>query len=125
VPDLPQSLTAVLRDADASYPLPVTVDLMPRGSIDDVNAWITVDGESKLGVRAGRGPASAELIADIADQVGDWLVEQLPVAGLPAVWPPCPLHPGAHPLQARVVEDEASWMCPVVDGRVAAVGSLG
>ena len=85
---LPDAVTVVLRDISATYPVPVHVEPIAAGGGNDV--WITVDIHSKAGIRVADALAPAEQIADVADQVADWLVESLPGAGYPAVWPECP-----------------------------------
>jgi hypothetical protein len=62
----------------------------------------------------------ADRLADIADQVQDWAVEELWMRGESAVWPECPTHPNSHPLRAR----SGAWHCPKTDARVAAIGDL-
>jgi hypothetical protein len=102
----------------------VTVEPAGPASRDGVIAWVTTDGQSRVGLRTDRGRPAAERLADVADQVAEWLVEQLPAAGHPAVWPECPLHPGSHPLRARPDGQRAVWACPATDAVVAAVGEL-
>ncbi|WP_305787226.1 hypothetical protein [Symbioplanes lichenis] len=113
-------LAVVLRDVAATYPLPVRVDR--DGDID----WITVaGGDGRAGVRSDEALPPAERLAAVADQVADWLVEALPGAGRPAVWPGCPRHPGTHPLRPQMAGGEAVWACPAGGDVVAAIGSLG
>ena len=119
---LPDAVTVVLRDISATYPVPVHVEPIAAGGGNDV--WITVDTHSKAGIRVADALAPAEQIADVADQVADWLVESLPGAGYRAVWPECPLHPDSHPMQARVVEAAAVWVCPAGVDAIVAIGSL-
>jgi hypothetical protein len=66
----------------------------------------------------------ATRVASVADQVQEHVIESLPTA--PSNWPACPRHPGTHPLEARVVDGVAAWVCPREDGVVVApVGALG
>jgi hypothetical protein len=118
---LPDAVTVVMRDVAATYPIPAQVE--PTAAGGDV-VWITSDSWSRAGIRIDGALPPAEQIADVADQIADWLVESLPGAGCPAVWPVCPLHPGSHPMQTRVVDAVAVWTCPVSGDTVAAVGSL-
>lgn len=112
---LPSPMLVVMRDVARSYPLPVTVENGVR---------ITTDGESFAEVRIPQDRPFADQIAETADQIADWLVEQLPAGGHSAVWPACPIHPATHPLTAHSDGREAVWVCPATGQTVAAVGEL-
>jgi hypothetical protein len=64
-------------------------------------------------------------LADVADQIQEWAVEELWNQGRPATWPACPFHPGSHPLDPVVVAGTALWRCPKTAEPVAALGELG
>jgi hypothetical protein len=75
------------------------------------------------GVRVDRGEPEPERIAMMADQVQEWVIEELwPTA--PTNWPPCPDHPGTHPLTAKVAKGVAMWTCPGDGSPFVAVGAL-
>jgi hypothetical protein len=121
---VPSTLAVVLKDVAATYPLPVRVE---PAQFDDRTeyVWVTVDGDSTVGIAVAAGLPPAERLAEAAGQLADWLVEALPGAGLPAVWPECPRHPDSHPLDPRPGPAGAVWTCPRTGEPVAAVGSLG
>lgn len=116
-------LATVLRDVAATYPLPVTVE---PAEVGDDAEWVRLSAgdPSTAEIRAHTDLSPAERLADVAGQVADWLVESLPGAGRPAVWPECPLHPDSHPVDPRAAGDRAEWVCPATGRAVAAVGSL-
>jgi len=75
------------------------------------------------GVSVELGTPRHEQLARVAGQVQDWASEEL--HGTPAAnWPPCPEHPGTHPLEAAVRDGAARWSCPETGAAVAAVGGL-
>ena len=51
-------------------------------------------------------------MAQLAEQLQEWEVEQLCWAGRSATGPECPEHPGSHPLEPAVAGDIAVWRCP-------------
>jgi hypothetical protein len=122
----------VLRDAMA----PVFRDLRVAGAApariedkewtDDPNAasaflW-SADG-SGVGVYVFRDAPEAERVAALADQVQDWVVEELAARGA-SNWPPCPRHPHKHPLQATTRDAVAVWTCPTDGSTIAPIGAL-
>ncbi len=62
------------------------------------------------------------LIARASDQVQEWMFDQLGRTA-PTNWPPCPLHPEGHPLNAKAADGMAVWMCPS-GAVIAEVGNL-
>jgi hypothetical protein len=97
---------------------------------DGVSAWIQLpDGVGfhdvgSRGIHVQVSLPPAERLADLADQLQDWEVEELAAAGRPATWPECPQHPGSHPLAPRVLGDQATWCCPVSGQVVSVIGAL-
>lgn len=82
------------------------------------------DGSGGFGVDTGLSDDPAEQLWHVADRLQDGLHDSLWSAGLPAVWPECPRHPGTHPLEVRVTAAGVSWVCPKISVVVAAVGRL-
>jgi hypothetical protein len=81
------------------------------------------DGTGRgISVRSDEGPA--ERVADLADQIQEWAVEELCAIGQPATWPECPEHPDSHPLAPVAVGGVAVWECPRSNRIVAEIGHL-
>ncbi|GGQ44584.1 hypothetical protein [Couchioplanes azureus] len=121
---LPDLLIPVLQDVSATYPLRVTCEAVKsRRKRESIVRIVAADAVT-VEISVPNGENSARALADVADRIADELVEALPAAGYPAVWPECPLHPGSHPLEARTAGHEAMWTCPSADAGIAAIGSL-
>lgn len=54
-----------------------------------------------------------QALAHLADQVQEWVVEELARIGRPTNWPICAAHPDNHPRQAVIEHGRAVWACPV------------
>lgn len=92
---------------------------------DTVCAWIQHPRSiGSMGLRVRLALPPAERLADLADQVQEWEVEELAAAGRPATWPQCPDHPGSHPLSPGTNDGEAVWSCPASGRVVARIGAL-
>ena len=63
-------------------------------------------------------------LADLADQLQDWEVEELAAAGRSATWPECPQHPDSHPLAPQAHGDQAAWCCPASGQVISVIGAL-
>jgi len=97
---------------------------------DYVYAWIQPPGSTGSQVI---GPQSIhvqvtlplpERLADLADQLQDWEVEELAARGRSATWPQCPQHPDSHPLAPQARGDQAAWCCPASGQVIDAIGAL-
>jgi hypothetical protein len=117
---LEANLAPVLRDMTATQAVVPEIreeaheDLGPNM----VSAWIQgSDGISGSGLRVDMALPAADRLADIAEQLQEWEVEELASAGRSATWPECPEHPNSHPLEPRVQAGAAVWVCPR-NGRV-------
>ncbi|MEU6996209.1 hypothetical protein ABZ953_36865 [Streptomyces sp. NPDC046465] len=122
--DLAAALAPVLRDLSATCAVRPVVREEHDAQIGELVMLYEADG-SGAGLVARYGAEGAELTADFADQAQDWAVEALCAQERPAVWPECPTHPDAHPLEAGVVRGAAVWSCPRTRRVVAPVGELG
>ena len=112
---LQANLAPVLRDITATGAIVPEIreeaheDLGPHM----VSAWMQgPDGVTGSGLRVDMALPAAERLADIAEQVQEWEVEELAAAGRSATWPECPEHPNSHPLSPRVQDGAAVWVCP-------------
>jgi hypothetical protein len=92
---------------------------------DFVCAWIqSPGGVGGGGIRVQVGLPAPERLADLAEQLQDWEIEELYAAGRPAAWPECPQHPDSHPLAPQARGDQAVWCCPASGQVIAAIGAL-
>jgi hypothetical protein len=120
---LRQSLVPVLRDVRTSR--------MPEPDVRDgdwieepgfTSAWLC-DAGNRIGIRLRVAASEAERIAEVADQVQDWVIDEL--MGTSATnWPPCPTHPESHPLEVSTREHVAVWICPVDRTPISQIGAL-
>jgi len=80
---------------------------------DCVCAWIqTPGGAGSWGIRVQVSLPAPERLADLADQLQEWEIDELAAAGRSATWPQCPQHPGTHPLAPQARGGQATWCCP-------------
>ena len=123
--ELAAALDVVLGDMRATCAVrpavAVEADFMGLG--EDVVMIYAPDGSGQ-GVSVLEGRSPADQLADLADQVQGWAVEELCAAGKPATWPECPTHPDSHPLRAEVIKGVAVWSCPRTRRVIAPVGEL-
>jgi hypothetical protein len=126
VSEISAVLAVVLRDVTSTSPIDLLVEPMVandlRGAED--GAWITIDGQSKVGVLVQTSDPLTQQIVEAADQIQDWLVEALAGEGFPSNWPPCGQHPDTHPLAAVADGDSAVWQCPTSGQTFSPIGGL-
>jgi hypothetical protein len=92
---------------------------------DAVCAWIQHPRNTgSMGIRVRLDLPPAERLADLAEQLQEWEVEELAATGRPATWPECPSHPNSHPLSPESHDGEAVWSCPVSGQVMARIGAL-
>ena len=125
--ELRANLEPVLRDMHSSGAIVPDIreeahdDLGP----DCVCAWIqSPGGADSQGIRVQASLPAPERLADLADQLQEWEIEELAAAGRPATWPECPQHPGTHPLAAQARSDQATWCCPTSGQVISIIGAL-
>lgn len=63
-------------------------------------------------------------LAHLADQVQDWVIEELARLGRPTNWPICAAHPGNHPRHAVVEHGRVVWACPLGATASSPIGEL-
>ena len=125
--DLRATLEPVLRDMRSTGAIMPDIleeahdDLGP----DCVCAWIrTPGGVGSQGIRVQVSLPPLERLADLADQLQEWEIEELAAAGRPATWPECPQHPDTHPLTPQARGDQATWRCPASGQVISVIGAL-
>lgn len=84
---------------------------------------LAVDGSGQ-GVSCFVDDAPVEQLRSVADQVQEWVHEELCRLERPVAWPRCPAHPTTHPLSAVVIDETAWWVCPLDLRRISPVGRL-
>jgi len=130
--ELRASLEPILRDMRSSGAIVPRVvgEAHDDPRPDGVSAWIQPpDGASShdvgsRGIHVQVSLPPPERLADLADQLQDWEVEELAAAGRPATWPECPQHPDSHPLAPRASGDQAAWCCPASGQVISVIGAL-
>jgi hypothetical protein len=88
------------------------------------SAFLRAQDNSGMGVWVDTGVSEGEQTAMLADQVQEWLVEELCGIRQATNWPQCPEHPHNHPLGAVVQGGRATWSCPTSGRSVSEIGRL-
>jgi hypothetical protein len=88
------------------------------------SAFLRAEDHSGMGVWVDTGVPEGEQTAMLADQVQEWLVEELCRVRQATNWPQCPEHPHNHPLAAVVKGGRATWTCPRSGRSVSEIGRL-
>lgn len=86
-------------------------------------AMVSWEDGTGAGISVPKHQPLADRVVHLADQFQESEVEALPLAGRSAVWPHCPRHPNTHPLNARLHNGVAVWVCGESDV-IAAIGEL-
>jgi hypothetical protein len=135
----PRALTDAERAELRANLEPVLQDMRSSGAIvpdigeeahddlgpDCVCAWIhSPGGVGSQGIRVQVSLLAPERLADLADQLQEWEIEELAAAGRPATWPECPQHPGTHPLAPQARSGQAAWCCPASGQAISVIGAL-
>ena len=88
------------------------------------SVWLLSGRRWRTGLSAPLEMGSAERVVHVADQVQEFVMEELGRLGRAASWPECGEHPGSHPLEARLTEGGPGWVCPKSGRTVAAIGGV-
>ena len=140
----PRALTAAERAVLRESVDPILRDLRSSGAIvpevveeahDDAEPeriafWIQPPGSGEArgvgsqGIYVQVDVSAPERLANLADQIQEWEVEELAAAARPATWPQCPRHPNTHPLAPEARGDRAEWCCPRTGQVIGAIGAL-
>jgi hypothetical protein len=122
--ELRASLDPVLRDLRAAGAIVPTVREQARDDDNNNSVIAYLVGVGTMGAWLRLGYSAAQRLADLADQVQEWEVEELAAQGRPATWPECPQHPRSHPLAAEERDGEAVWCCPKSGAIICRIGAL-
>lgn len=121
---LRQAMEPVLRDLRGAGVAPPRVeDDDWTDDADCASAMLWSPDGSGRGVYVSRLVPECERVAAVADQVQEWVIEEL-WGQAPTNWPPCPRHPDHHPMRAVPREGAAVWECPADETLVSPVGAL-
>jgi len=127
--DLLANLEPVLRDMRVSGAIvPEFLERAYEGAGPDTAcALIRYGREHDRGwrIQVSLGEPPADRLAELADRLQEWEIEELFATGRPATWPECPVHPDSHPLSPEVRDGEAAWCCPASGQVICRIGALG
>lgn len=124
-PVLRQALDVVLRDITSlDVPEPEIRDTIWIKDPAYPSAMLWSTGGAGTGISVSLTDPQAERLARVADQVQDWVIEELWSRREPTNWPPCPTHPNSHPLICVTRNGTAVWACPIDQTEFSSVGSL-
>jgi hypothetical protein len=122
---LEEALAPVLSDLESTGSvIPEVRDEPWLATAEQVTAMLYSADGSGQGISARPADPLPERIASVADQVQEWVVEELCSVGRPTNWPQCPQHPHSHPLTAVERDGRAVWACPTTAGVVREIGQL-
>lgn len=129
---LRESVEPILRDLRSSGAIvpEVVEEAHDEAGPDRLAAWIQPPGRGDTrgvgsqGIYIQVDVSAPERVANLADQIQEWEVEELAAAGRPATWPECPQHPNTHPLAPQARGDRAEWCCPRTGQVIGAIGVL-
>jgi hypothetical protein len=122
---LQEAAAPVLRDMAASgaIVLDIREEAHDDRGAEAVCAWVRgFDGLRGMGISVRLAGSPAERVAELADQLQEFEVEDLWLAGRSATWPECPEHPNSHPLESAVDRNIAVWRCPRTRAVICAIG---
>ena len=119
-------MAPVVQDLRATGgPLPWLEESDWQDSVEGAeSAFLRSRDGSGMGVWVDTRVPDAEQVVMVADQVQEWVVEELAANGRSTNWPRCPQHPRNHPLAAKSHEGRAVWRCPRGGTVVSEIGRL-
>ena len=113
---LADALDIVLGDLQSPKPVQLEFGYVPSSE----TLWITeVERPDELIGYEAQGEEGENLVVDLANYLQDQVLAESQGAWGEAR-PRCPGH--VHPAEARLVEDEAWWICPADDRLLARIG---
>lgn len=135
-PGVEAALTGVMADVDAhAVGLRLQGPARPGARVpdpdrggawtdDEAAFWVWQDDGSGTGCFLDPEAPDAESAVHVADVVHDAAIDALWGQGRDTAWPPCPSHPGVHPLVVVQGRPEPRWACPRSGTVHAPVGGL-
>ena len=118
------ALVPVLSDIRSSgVPEPSVVDGDWSEDPMDATAFMNSADGSSIGLRVQVDGTPTEQIVAVADQVQEWVIEELWTVGA-TNWPQCPHHPESHPLSAATRDGVGVWACPTDTTAISIIGGL-
>ncbi|MEV8373978.1 hypothetical protein AB0P21_14635 [Kribbella sp. NPDC056861] len=122
---LENALEAVRRDLRSTGGIKLRISEEPATSDPGYESVLLLSGRrSTTGVLAPTAMSADERLVQVADQVQDFVLEELGRLGLPATWPECPEHPASHPLSAVLTSSGPRWQCPKSSKNISVIGEL-
>jgi hypothetical protein len=121
-----QALEPVIRDIQATGIAAPDVREHDYANLPEMaTALMWSQDGSGMGVSVLLDRPESARIAMVADQVQEWVIEELWRTRRSTNWPPCSSHPGTHPLAAEDQDGVAVWACPDDGTPVSPIGLLG
>ena len=118
-------LGLILKDLAATgLPLPRVEPTTWQTSEPSESVTLCAADGTGMGVWLDLTLSEALALAHLADQVQEWVVDELARIGRPTNWPICAAHPANHPRQAVVEHGRAVWACPVGAAGSSPIGAL-
>jgi hypothetical protein len=87
----------------------------------EVYGWVFNGDGSAIGIWHADDLSWPDLVVAVADVIQEGVIEGAAHWGV--AFPMCPVHPN-HPMDAQVVADTASWVCPRGAGEPIPIGTL-
>ncbi|NEA34297.1 hypothetical protein [Streptomyces sp. SID13031] len=122
---LGSALDAIRRDLRNTGGIELRISEEPATTDPWYESVLLLSGRrSSTGVLAPVEMADAERLVHVADQVQEFVFEELARLELPATWPECPEHPASHPLTPVLAPGGPCWQCPKSGDAVSRIGEL-
>jgi hypothetical protein len=115
----------VVRDLRNTGGIELRISDQPATSDPGYESVLLLSGRRwSTGLLAPRALADDERLVHVADQVQEFVFEELARLELPVTWPECPEHPASHPLTPVLTSGRPSWQCPKSGATIAPIGAL-